>query len=56
MPRLFIEFLPALEKIVSGLPESAVERLLILISTFNILVSGDVSLKLSRYFVTSGPS
>jgi hypothetical protein len=56
IPRLFIELLPALEKLVSGLPEGAVERLLILISTFNILVSSDVSLKLSRYFVSSSSS
>jgi hypothetical protein len=56
IPRLFIEALPALEKLISGLPESAVERLLILISTFDILVSSDVSLKLSRYFVPSGSS
>lgn len=52
-PRIFIEIFPALYELIFGLFESIEEGLLILISTFDVLVRGDVFLKFPCYFVAS---
>jgi hypothetical protein len=47
VPRSLIEFFPAQDKLIFGLLESVEEGLLILISSFDVLVGGDVLLKRS---------
>ena len=53
VPRVLVELFPALQEGVLGLFESIIEGLLVLISTFDILVGSNIFLKLPRYFIPS---
>ena len=51
VPRILIELFPAVEELIFGLFESIEEGLLVLVPTFDVLVGGDVFLKLPCYVV-----